>query len=370
MFYKRPAYNDPAVKRKSALSPYTASGKLGFSVPDFDTPISARENFFRVARREAPMWIPFPAGEFQELHMSHLYDKGPAGYQLGPKFYSEVDRYTYCDAFGNNWTFDKNAGGSCMTIGTRVCDDILKWEKQIKFPDLHQWNLDEHASDFMRYEHDPNRVLCIDIYHGPFQGLADLLGGFAEALEAMFVEPEASAAFLERYAEWMIWLIDKLSSLYPVDVFTVHDDWGTEKDTFFSPAMLDELLYAPTKKIIDHVHSKGKIYVFHCCGKVERFLPVMCDLKADFLQLQRRVNDIPKYKEMYGNSIGFNAAFEGYDFSKQYTDEEIAEIVQSNVKLYGVGGGFFPMVMGSPETMWKIASELYCFSREYYENKI
>lgn len=370
MTCKRPAYNDPSAKKKAAMSPFALFGSCGYNLPAFDTPISVRENFYRAARRDNPMWIPLPAGEFQELHMSHLYTKGPEGYQLGPDFNAKADRYTYLDAFGNSWTFDKNAGGACMTIGTRVCDDILKWEKQIKFPDLHQWNLDERAEHFMKHEHDPDRVLCIDIYHGPFQGLADLLGGFSEALEAMYVEPEASAALLDRYADWIIWLIDRLSALYPVDVFTVHDDWGTEKDTFFSPAMLDELLYKPTKRIIDHVHSKGKIYVFHCCGKVERFLPVMCDLKADFLQLQRRVNDIPKYKELYGDSIGFNAMFEGYIPGKTYTDDELTEIVRSNVRLYGAYGGFYPMVMGSPETMWKIASELYCFSREYYEQNI
>ena len=366
MKYERPAYGDPSVRTKKALA---AFGPGGYPLPAFDTPISVRENFFRVARRDHPLWIPLAAAEMQELHMSHLYDKGPEGYQLGPNLGETRERYTYLDEFGNSWTFDRNAGGACMTIGTRVCDDILQWERQIKFPDLHEWNLDERAERFLREEHDPERVLNMDIYHGPFQAMADLLGGFAEALEAMFVEPEASAAFLNRYADWLIWLIDRLSGLYPADIFTIHDDWGTEKDAFFSPAMMEDLLFEPTKRIIDHVHSLGKLYTFHCCGKVDKFLPAMCDLGADFLQLQRRVNDTPAYKRMYGDRIGFNVPFDGLTPGKRdYTDEQLREIVRRNVDDYGANGGFVPlMVSGTPQAMWTMASELYCYSREKLE---
>ena len=112
--------------------------------------------------------------------MCHLAAHGPAGMQLGPDLGAKEARYTYKDAFGNQWTWDKNAGGACMTPGTRVCDDILKWEEQIHFPDYHEFDLAESAAEFMAKRYDPSRVLHIDIYHGPFQALSDLLGGFAE----------------------------------------------------------------------------------------------------------------------------------------------------------------------------------------------
>ncbi len=345
-----------------------AFGNLEVQMPVFESPISPKENFYRSARRDHPLWVPFPAVDTQELHMFNLATEGPEGCQLGPNLCAKQDRYVYHDAFGNSWTFDKAAGGACMTIGTRVCDDILKWEEQVHFPDFHEWNMEETAKDFMENRYDPERALHIDIYHGPFQALSDLLGGFAEALEAMFVEPEASGAFFDRFADWYIWLIDKLSALYPVDMFTAHDDWGTEKDTFFSQGMLDELLYEPTKRIIDHVHGMGKIYQFHNCGRVERFMPTLCDLGPELVQLQRRVNDTPKYKELYGDRVGFNTGLENLVPGKAYTDEELARIVRESVDIFGEGGGFLPAVYGgSPETLWKIYSELYCYSREYYE---
>ena len=357
MHCERPAYGSdvPTIRALSAF------GRSGDPLPAFDHPISVKENFYRAARRDHPCWVPFPAADMQELHMVHLAAHGPAGFQLGPDLGATAARYTYLDPFGNHWTWDRNAGGACMTPGTRVCDDILKWEEQIRFPDYHEWDLAESAAAFMKEKHDPERALHIDIYHGPFQALADLLGGFSEALEAMFVEPEASRAFFDRFADWMIWWIDTLSALYPVDLFTVHDDWGTERDAFFSPDMMEELLFEPTKRIIDHVHSLGKLYQFHCCGKVDKFLPAFCALAPDYLQLQRRVNDTPRYKSLYGDRLGFNTALEGDPGA------DIVGSIRHTLELYALGGGFLPLVRAaSPEQLWNTYAELYCASRELY----
>jgi hypothetical protein len=186
----------------------------------------------------------------------------------------------------------------------------------------------------------------------------------------MFVEPEASRAFFERFADWMIWWIDRLSALYPVDMFTVHDDWGTEKDAFFSPEMMEELLFDPTKRIIDHVHGLGKLYQFHCCGRVEKFLPAFCALEPDFMQLQRRVNDTPEYKRQYGDRLGFNTGFEGYVPGKAYEKAELTALIRRSLDLFAPGGGFLPAVYGaSPETLWNVYAEVYCYSRELYENE-
>ncbi len=364
MKLERPAYGGE-VRTIPALFPF---GGAGMRLPAFGAPISARENFYRAARRDRPLWVPFPAADMQELHMCHLAAHSPEGMQLGPDLGAKADRYTYLDAFGNHWTWDKNAGGSCMTPGTRVCDDILKWEEQVRFPDYHEFDLAETAAEYMKNRYDPTRALHIDIFHGPFQALSDLLGGFAEALEAMFVEPEASRAFFDRFADWMIWWIDTLSALYPVDLFTVHDDWGTEKDAFFSPDMMEELLFEPTKRIIDHVHGLGKLYQFHCCGKVDKFLPAFCELGPELMQLQRRVNDTPVYKARYGDRLGFNTGLEGFVPGKAYGDGELQQIVRSSLDVYAPGGGFLPAVRAaSPEQLWKIYSEIHCYSRELYE---
>ena len=159
----------------------------------------------------------------------------------------------------------------------------------------------------------------------------------------------------------------KLSSLYPVDLFTIHDDWGTEKDAFFSPAMMEDLLFEPTKKMIDYVHSKGKLYQFHCCGRVDKFMDAFCELGPDLMQLQRRVNDLPKYKELYGDKLGFSAGLEGYIPRKPYTHDELVKLVRDSADIFAPNGGWVPGIYGlSPAQMWEVYSELYCYSSEMY----
>ena len=366
MLYERPPFG-AAVETIPALNPFV---KTDHRLPKFDLPITPKENFYRAARRDHPRWVPFPAADLQEKHMCHLANHGPEGLQLGPVLSAKVPRYEYMDSFGNHWTFDRNAGGACMTPGTRVCDDILQWERQVHFPDYHEFDLSDTAAAFMKTDYDPDKPLHIDIYHGPFQSLSDLLGGFAEALEAMFVEPEASRAFFDRFADWMIWWIDTLSALYPVDMFTVHDDWGTEKDAFFSPDMMEQLLFEPTKRIIDHVHGLGKLYQFHCCGRVDKFLDAFCALGPDFMQLQRRVNDTPEYKRRCGAHLGFNTGIEGMEPGKAYPKDELTKLIRASVDIFAPGGGFLPALRApSPETLWDAYAEIYCYSREMYENK-
>jgi len=184
----------------------------------------------------------------------------------------------------------------------------------------------------------------------------------------MAEEPEAVADFLDCFSDRMIAFYDLIKTLYPVDMVTYHDDWGTERDTFFSSKMMEDLVFAPTKKIVDHVKADGVIFELHSCGNTERFMPYVCDMGIDFVQIQRRAVNIPKMKELYGDRVGFNAMLEGYEFGKKYTEEQITELVHKNVDLYAKGGGYYPSVFESdPRLLWTLCAELYCYSREYYE---
>ena len=75
---------------------------------------------------------------------------------------------------------------------------------------------------------------------------------------------------------------------------------------------MEELLYEPTKRIIDHVHSLGKLYQFHCCGKINKFMPYFAQLRPDSTQIQRGVNDLVEYKKLYGKDVGFSGGIEGF----------------------------------------------------------
>jgi uroporphyrinogen-III decarboxylase len=257
-----------------------------------------------------------------------------------------------------------------LTPGTKVLEDICDWEKTVKFPDLDDYNFKETAARFIRDTYDANKVLHVNIHQGLTEMLVALLGGYAEGMLALAMEPEACSDFFARFAKHMTDFFDFLDALYPIDFITYHDDWGTERDTFFSSKMMEELVFEPTKTIVDHIKGKGKVFELHSCGKIERFLPYMCDLNIDFLQIQRRANDMPELKRLYGDKIGFNAALEGEEPGENCPEEVLLEMVRKTVDVYGAGGGFYPAIFGAdPERVWKIVSEFYCYSREFYENQ-
>ncbi|NLO48490.1 MAG: hypothetical protein GX111_09265 [Clostridiales bacterium] len=363
MLYQRPAYPGPDYEGTYSLQLYGNAIK----VPKIDTPIPPVENFKRAAARNNPLWVPNSMTDMQTLMLQDLAD-GP---QIGPDFKRRAkEDYTFTDWFNVLWTWVHSAGGAVTTPGIVLLDDITKWESVVKFPELGQWEWREKADSFLKKDYDENKALQIDIGPGCIQRLISLLGGYTEGMFALALEPEAVKDFFNRFADFMIELVDHLMAFYPVNLLTIHDDWGTERDTFFSPQMMEDLVFEPTKRIIEHIKAKNCAFMMHSCGNVSRFIPYLIDMKADFLQLQRRSVDVPAMKAKYGDKIGFNAGMEIPEWERSYTKEEMIRIIHNTVEIYGKHGGFFSSVFEmDSEKLWDYTWELYAYSREYYDRQ-
>ncbi|MCL2366421.1 MAG: hypothetical protein FWC75_05160 [Oscillospiraceae bacterium] len=364
--YPRHPYQDPALKTTTNGTGFF--GAAPATAPVFEAPISRRENFLRAARHENPMWVPISYSDLQYRLPNELADER-GDKQLGPRFHapSPVD-YTFLDSFGNSWTWCADAHGAMLTPGTKVVEDICDWEKLIKFPNFDDWNFREKAAQFMKNEYDPEKAMHVNIYQGLTEMLVAFLGGYGEGMMALAEEPEACRDFFWRFAQYMTDYFDLLNELYPVDYVTYHDDWGTERDTFFSEKMMEELVYEPTKKIVDHIKGAGKVFELHSCGKIERFFPYISALDIDLVWMQPRANDMQMLKAKYGDKIGFVTPMDGLEIGKTYTDDELVKIVRNNVEKYAPGGGYVPFLRNvDPKETWTVANELYAYSREFYE---
>jgi hypothetical protein len=366
MKYSRPAYLDKGVKITKSDNWY---GGDAIDVPFFEGPISSTENFRRMALRENPLWVPASVSEFQTVMAQDVVTNDVRGRQVHTDFRRKatVD-YDFTDWFNTEWTWVCSAGGAMLKPGTMLLDDITKWEKEIKWPELSEWDFKETAAKYMKEQYDPAKIMHYDIGRGCTERLVSILGGYSEAMLSLAVEPEAVLDFLNRFAEFEIELFDTINSLYPLNAVTYHDDWGTERDTFFSEKMFEEIVFAPSKRIIDHIRSKGVAFILHSCGNITRFLPYAVELHADFLQIQRRAVDIPLMKQKYGDKIGFNTGIEGVPFGEPTETELLSSLVRDTVDMYAKGGGFFTSVMGqNPRQTWDLLAELNAYSREYYE---
>ena len=368
MKYERPPYSPDAEFEEIPMA-FSAAKLLA---PKMNYPISAKENFRRAARRDHPLWIPNSLTDILSVNQRDLEapppreNAGPGGPSWGSK-----ERSNFIDDFGCTWTFVPEAGGPMLTPGVpAVVSDITKWEEQVKWPDFSKHDYVECQKRFMEKNAGTDKVLHLNIGQSCTERLVALLGGYEQAMIAMAEEPEAVHDFLMAFAVFTRDRFLKMTEIARVDFVTFHDDWGTERDTFFSPAMMEEIVFEPTKLIIDAIKSRGAVFQLHACGRIERFVPYMIDLGIDFIQLQRRANDVPMLKEKYGDRIGFNVGLEGVDTRDPMPKgEKLIETVRKTVELYGKGGGVYINIRsGDQEDLWNAVHELYCYSREYYEN--
>ena len=368
MKYPRPKYLDPSIKTQQVRQPY---GPALVSAPKFDTPITPRENFRRSIMRQNPLWMPIGATDKTTLGSNDVILHNVRGMQIHSNFLVQAtENYTFKDWFNTDWTWECTAGGAMLTPGTQLLDDITKWEKVVVFPDFSEWGFKEKAEQFMSTGYDPAKALSYDLGRGMTERLVSIMGGYVDSMEALLVEPEAVADFFDVYSDFLIRCFDELKALYPLDIITIHDDWGTERDTFFSEKIMEELVFEPTKRLIDHIHANDCFVEWHTCGNVTRFFPYMYDLGVDIAQVQRRVVDFPALKERYGDKIGFCAGPEGLDLTKPFTDEQYLEAVKKTVDVYGPGGGsYHSMFTPNERLLWDACTEAYYRSVELYENK-
>ena len=369
MKYPRYEYKDPNVKIENSKMQFSANEAV---FPVFDYPITPRENFNRALKREDPLWVPNSLSEVQSLGAQDVVTERVRGTLIHTDFRNKIEsEETFIDWFGSSWTWERTVGGPMLTPGTKVLEEVTDWERDLKWPDLSEWDFEATAARYMKEEYKPEKALNIDIGRGITERMISLVGGYTEGMLSFATEPEAVKELNEGIADHVIRLVDKLCSLYPVDAFTYHDDWGTERDTFFSEKMMEDLVFEPTKRIIDFVHSKGVNFILHTCGNITRFVPYTIGFNADLLQIQRRAVDIPAIKRQYGNKIGVNTGLEGLEFGGGASNEKIDELVKNSVDLYAPTGGYLAslMFMNDPESQWHALSELYAYSREFYDNE-
>ncbi|MDR2357176.1 MAG: hypothetical protein LBD92_03690 [Oscillospiraceae bacterium] len=367
MTYERPAYLDPGIK--------TQTVKMWFGppvvVPVFDTPITPRENFRRAISRRDPVWFPNAVTDTQSVMANDVMGRSPTP---GMQIHSDLggrgaaEDYDFKDWFGAEWTWVCSAGGAMLKPGTKLLEDITVWERDLVWPDLSQWGFAEKADRYMKSVYDERKALTYDIGRGMTERLVSLLGGYTDGMLALATEPEAVRDFFDRYSGFVIDTFDAINALYPLDMVTLHDDWGAEKDTFFSERMMEELVFEPTKRIIDHIHSKEVLLELHSCGNVTRFMPYIIEMGADVAQLQRRAVDLPLMREKYGNKLGYCLGVEGVEPGKNPAREELIAAIRKTLDIFAPGGGSYINVFSAdPELGWAALAETYYYGREKLE---
>ena len=270
---------------------------------------------------------------------------------FNPEAYDERPDHTTggTDWWGVKWKYEKSVDAIAPDhTQPPVLEDICDW-RDLEFPDIDAWDWSrveeiDHISEIDR----ENKVFEIMFVNGPFERL-HMLMGFEEALCALITDEEEVGAFFEAFMDWKIRLMEKVIEVYKPDVLMFHDDWGTQKDMFFSPDTWRTLIKPQIARAAKRCHELGVLFEMHSCGKIERIVPEFPEIGIDSWQ-GMEINDIAALKEKTGMTLGYHVTpdYQKYvaeNLGSGITEEEVRKDVRANFERNAKGYCYFPMFL-------------------------
>ncbi|NLT39007.1 MAG: methyltransferase [Clostridiales bacterium] len=340
---------------------------FGGVIPLFNTPVSVKENCRALAKRR-PYWQPLGFTYDYVLFSPRVNpDNIARAFVYDGTFVPGVDNKSGgSDMFGIEWVYVPTAGGSMVKPGNPLISDAEELEEKVVWPDLDSWDWEASSKANEAYL-GGDRFVMAWLLNGWYERLISFMD-FEGAAIALIDEDQKDYVkdFFDKLTDFYIRLFDKYLTYYPqIDGFYIHDDWGSQKDTFFSPEVAEEMIVPYMKRVTDYLHSKGKYCELHSCGQLARQVPNIIKAGWDAWSPQV-VLDADDLYEKYGDKIilGLGPVLPG----ENSTDEEQREAARDYARRFCNPGR--PTVLSSFGALKPaFYEELYKQSRIRYSGK-
>ncbi|ACL19938.1 hypothetical protein Dhaf_1897 [Desulfitobacterium hafniense DCB-2] len=207
------------------------------------------------------------------------------------------------DLFGIEWEYVPSARGSMVRPGKPFIEDANELKDKVIWPDIAKWDWTGCQKANETYLNKTNAIHGM-LLNGWFERLIAFMD-FEGAVLAISDEDQQDAVkeFFDKLTNLYIEICDKQLKHFPqIDYFVIHDDWGSQKDTFFSPATVREMIVPYMRRLTDFLHFKGRYCDLHSCGNLIKQVPNMIEAGFDSWNPQL-MNDIGKIYELYGDKI-------------------------------------------------------------------
>ena len=334
-----------------------------FRVPvKYNYPIPERENIGAAVNHEIPMWMPTNSDTTRvESRINKDHIARAEINDLGPE--QPLEEKGGPDLFGIEWEFVPVAGGSMVRPGNPRLLDANEWYDKIVFPDIDALDWDGMAKLNAPYRND-SRSVGATFQNGLFERLISFME-FENAVVAMIDDDQKQAIhdlFSKLCDMYEKFFLHYQEAIGIVNVY-FHDDWGSQKDCFFSLDTCEEMLVPYMRRLTDFCHAHGMWFELHSCGKNEKLVPAMIDSGIDVWAGQPH-NDKEMLYEKYGDKIilGMNLPTLPQDAS----DEEIKDTVKQVVDKYAPGFPEKPVILSGFGATQKFNEELYRQSRQAF----
>ena len=243
------------------------------------------------------------------------------------------------NAWGVTNSFPKGVPGAfpVHTPDKIVIKDIEHWQDYVHAPSLdftdEEWAMCQQMYDAVDSE---KAMKTTFIAPGLFEQCHHL-GEIQNTLVNFYEYPDEMHDLIKYLTEWELKMAEGICShLHPEAIFH-HDDMGSQKSTFLSPAMWEEFYVDSYKQIYGYYHDHGVQLVFHHSDSYAATLvPSMIEMGIDVWQGCFSTNNMPELVKKYGGKIAFMGGIENmlvdYD---GWTEENVRNVVRETIDACG-----------------------------------
>ena len=322
-------------EQKEILNAKQTPNFFGGVTVEFNYPVSPREGFIAAYNRK-PMWL-LAGTESQMFSPKVNPDNIARAFVFDKSGFQNAEQGGGFDMFGIDWEYIAQVGGSMVRPGKPFAEDANEIADKIVWPDIDSWDWEGCAKANAEFANSDKAVVAWFL-NGWYERLISFMD-FENAIMALFDEDQKDAvkAFFDKLSDLYIRIFDKYLEYFPyIDSFCIHDDWGSQKETFFSPAIAEEMIVPYMKKVTDYLHSRGKFCELHSCGQALKQIPNFIAAGWDSWSGQS-MNDTAKIYELYGDKLIIGVIPEKFD-AAEATEEKQREMARAHANKYGLPG--------------------------------
>ena len=261
---------------------------------------------FKALQNGEPWWMLYQASDTTVFNPDIIPDVVARAFVFEasmPKYFP-LEMKGGKDMFGIDWEYVEQVGGSMVRPGKPFMEDADEWYDKVVWPDVDSWDWEGCAARNRGGYLQAENFNQLWFFSGYFERLIAMME-FENALMATFDEDyqEDVTAFFTKLTDLYIDIFDHIFKYFPeVNAVFFHDDWGSQKETFFSPALVEKMIVPHMKRLTDYLHSRGLFCEIHSCGNNYKQVPNYIKAGWDMWAPQL-MNDCYKIYDDFGDKI-------------------------------------------------------------------
>lgn len=152
---------------------------------------------------------------------------------------------------------------------------------------------------------------------------------------------EIMAGWFDRYADWLCGLVDSCAEA-GVDMITLSDDWGSNRNMLFSPRMWRRMIGPYASRVVRHAHERGLYVNLHSDGYIMDVMDDLVEIGYDMLHpVQESAGmDPATVKQRYGDKLVIYGSLDVVDGLLAYQGDALEDYIAQRFAIYAPGGGF------------------------------